>query len=86
MFEYGVGVTVPLVVTLPVMSCAVCGARWTDWRAERARTEAVLRYRHVFAGSSRMEPHFESDSPNTADTRAGNTSERAEFGVPIDAG
>jgi hypothetical protein len=87
-FDYGIGVTVPLVVTQPVMSCAVCGQRWTDWRAERARTETVLRYRQVFAGAIQTEPRSGSNSPSPADMRAGNTSNRADADAEalVDAG
>lgn len=48
-FDYGAGLSVPLTVTEPVMSCSACGEKWTDWRGEEAREAAVDRYRFVMA-------------------------------------
>lgn len=44
-FQYGPdGNCVTLRAVVPVFTCMTCGARWTDYRGEEARSAAVTQY------------------------------------------
>lgn len=56
--EFGVPEQVTLLVRQPVLTCRNCKERWTDWRGEDARTEAVERYKRVLLKDARAEQEY----------------------------